>query len=72
MESIEELGSESLHSLYETINNNTLEYRDAVDRAMCIPGCKLVPYFGVFIQELERIYEENTPTISLANEVREV
>ncbi len=52
-------------ALYESINSNSMEYRDAVDRAICIPGCKVVPYFGAFLRELQFIFEENSPIIAV-------
>ncbi|XP_033632686.1 uncharacterized protein LOC117294412 isoform X1 [Asterias rubens] len=56
---------EAMMALYESINSNNMEYRDAVDRAICIPGCKVVPYFGAFLRELQFIFEENSPIIAV-------
>ncbi|XP_038070793.1 uncharacterized protein LOC119739790 isoform X2 [Patiria miniata] len=56
---------EAMMALYESINSNSMEYRDAVDRAICIPGCKVVPYFGAFLRELQSIYEENSPVVAV-------
>lgn len=33
----------------------TLEYRDAVTRALDTPGCKVVPFFGSFLRDLRSI-----------------
>ena len=52
-------------ALYESISGNSMEYRDAVDRAICIPGCKVVPYFGAFLRELQCIFEENSPVVAV-------
>ncbi|XP_022086672.1 uncharacterized protein LOC110977130 isoform X2 [Acanthaster planci] len=59
----DEADVEAMMALYESISSNSAEYREAVDRAICIPGCKVVPYFGAFLRELQSIYDENSPVV---------
>ena len=46
-----------LHSLTNAlpVYEPTLEYRDAVTRALDIRGCRVVPFFGTFLRDLRSI-----------------
>ncbi|CAL1528797.1 unnamed protein product, partial [Lymnaea stagnalis] len=56
--SIEDEDLSTLHSLSEMLLTRDLspEYREAINRALDIPECKVVPFFGCFLRELKSIF----------------
>ncbi|XP_077870240.1 1-phosphatidylinositol 4,5-bisphosphate phosphodiesterase epsilon-1-like [Saccoglossus kowalevskii] len=56
---------ESVRALREIMREDAKDYREAVERALHTPGCKVVPYYGWFVQELRNILNENMTVIAL-------
>ncbi|XP_077992111.1 1-phosphatidylinositol 4,5-bisphosphate phosphodiesterase epsilon-1-like [Glandiceps talaboti] len=56
---------ESMNTLRDIMKEDAKEYRDAVERALAIPGCKVVPYYGWFIDELNSILNDNITLLAL-------
>ncbi|CAG5116825.1 unnamed protein product, partial [Candidula unifasciata] len=56
--SIEDEDLSTLHSLSDMLLSRDLspKYREAINRALDIPECKVVPFFGSFLRELKSIF----------------
>ncbi|KAK0044969.1 1-phosphatidylinositol 4 5-bisphosphate phosphodiesterase epsilon-1-like isoform X1, partial [Biomphalaria pfeifferi] len=56
--SIEDEDLSTLHSLSDMILTRDLspEYKESINRALDIPECKVVPFFGSFLRELKSIF----------------
>ena len=46
----------------------TPAYRAAISRALAIPGCKVVPFFGGFLRDLRAIFSIVPSVVVLAPE----
>ncbi len=55
--SISDVDLSQLQRLNNTVltREPTAEYRDAVARALSIPGCYVVPFFGSFLRDLQMV-----------------
>ncbi|XP_071477015.1 uncharacterized protein [Diadema antillarum] len=71
-EDMKDCDMQGLTSLHAAIKSSATEYREAVDRALNIPGCCVVPYYGAFLEELRVIWEENLPTMTNTDAVSEL
>lgn len=56
----------SLVQLHQTVIEGEADYQDALDKSLRIPGCKVVPYFGVFLDQLVAVWEEPSPALSMS------
>ncbi|PIK41236.1 hypothetical protein BSL78_21914 [Apostichopus japonicus] len=56
----------SLMQLHQAIVEGEADYQDALDKSLRIPGCKVVPYFGVFLDQLVSVWEEPSPALSMS------
>lgn len=52
--------------LHQAIVEGEADYQDALDKSLRIPGCKVVPYFGVFLDQLVSVWEEPSPALSMS------
>ncbi|KAM4852782.1 1-phosphatidylinositol 4,5-bisphosphate phosphodiesterase epsilon-1 [Thomomys bottae] len=58
---------ETMRSLKDAMaqHESSLEYRKVVTRALHIPGCKVVPFCGVFLKELCEVLDGNSGLLKL-------
>ena len=63
---------QGLNAIYGAIKTSAAEYREAVDRALNLPGCCVVPYYGAFLEELKAIWQENVPSMTSTEPMSEV
>lgn len=71
-ENMKDCDMQGLIALHSALKSSSTEYREAVDRALNIPGCCVVPYYGAFLEELKVIWEENLPNMTNTDAVSEV
>lgn len=51
---------------------STTKYEEAVNRALAIADCPVVPFFGFFIRDLKQIMVDTPSTVVLADQQNEV
>ncbi|XP_041477613.1 1-phosphatidylinositol 4,5-bisphosphate phosphodiesterase epsilon-1-like isoform X4 [Lytechinus variegatus] len=71
-ENMKDCDMQGLSALQSAIKSSATEYKEAVDRALNIPGCSVVPYYGAFLEELQVIWDENVPTMTNTDAVSEL
>ncbi|XP_030842228.1 1-phosphatidylinositol 4,5-bisphosphate phosphodiesterase epsilon-1 [Strongylocentrotus purpuratus] len=71
-ENMKDCDMQGLIALHSALKSSSTEYREAVDRALNIPGCCVVPYYGAFLEELKVIWEENLPNMTNTDAVSEL
>uniref|UniRef100_A0A4W5K9D2 Phosphoinositide phospholipase C n=1 Tax=Hucho hucho TaxID=62062 RepID=A0A4W5K9D2_9TELE len=64
---VEQSNIETLHVLKDTMahHETSAEYRKVVSRALHIPGCRVVPFCGVFLRELGEALDGAASLINL-------
>ncbi|XP_070541587.1 1-phosphatidylinositol 4,5-bisphosphate phosphodiesterase epsilon-1-like isoform X2 [Ptychodera flava] len=61
---------QSMSMLRDIMRGDEAEYRDAVQRAISTAGCKVVPYYGWFVQELTNIFNDNGTILAISTKHR--